>query len=120
MVNQKPKVSASRDADFKWLHEAHGISDVMFDSLLASKKEAQAHLNFFKKMVFISNGTVMTFGLFVMGWGLREGLSEISFARGLAAMLGAAFFLWFCVVFVRGIKSVRATEYVARKHGLID
>lgn len=119
-MNLETKFSAGRDADFNWLRETHGLSDAMFESLLSSKKEAQDHLNFFKKMVFISNGMVMTFGLFMMGWGLREGLSKISLMREIAVIFGAVLFLWFCVVFVRGIKSVRATEYVARKHSLID
>lgn len=113
------KVPEKLKADFNWLRDTHGLNDVIFESLLASKEEAQDHISFFKKMVFISNGTVMTLGLCLMGWGLRGGLSDLSALRVLSAITGAGLILWFCIVFTRGIKSVRATEYVARKHHLI-
>lgn len=113
------QITVELKADFAWLRDTHGLNDEMFGSLIASKVEARDHINFFTVMIFISNGAVMTLALCLMGWGLREGMSDLSIVRGLAAIIGAATFLWFCVVFVRGVKSVRATEYVARKHGLI-
>ena len=105
--------------DFTWLENTHGINDIMFESLLASKAEARAHIRFFKRMVFISNGAVMTLGLCLIGWGFKDGFDDVSIVRVILGFFGLLVFLWFCRVFVRGIRSVHAVERISRKHGLI-
>jgi len=44
-------LDAALQSDLEYLREAHGLNDIMFESLLASKKEARAHIRFFKRMV---------------------------------------------------------------------
>ena len=105
--------------DFTWLENTHGINDIMLESLLASKAEARAHIRFFKRMVFISNGAVMTLGLCLMGWGFKDGFDDVSILRIILGFFGLLVFLWFCRVFVRGIRSVQAVERISKKHGLI-
>ena len=105
--------------DLDWLRKSHGLNDVLLDSLLASKAEARAHLRFFKQMIFVSNIAVMTLGLCFMAWGFGKGFTDIETPRLLIGVMGIGVFIWFCLVFIRGIKSVQAAEDVARKHGLI-
>jgi len=104
--------------DLEYLREVHGLNDILLESLLASKAEARAHIRFFKRMVFISNCTVMTLGLCLMGWGFKAGFSSSIFQLVIGG-LGLVVFLWFCCVFVRGVRSVQAIEDVARRHSLI-
>jgi len=106
-------------ADLDWLRKSHGLNDVLFDSLLASKGEARAHLKFFKQMVFVSNIAVMTIGLCLIAWGFGKGFADVGIIRLLIGIIGIGLFVWFGQVFIRGIKSVKAAEGVARKHGLI-
>ena len=106
-------------ADLKYLRREHGLNDILFESLLASKTEARAHIRFFKRMVFISNCTVMTVGLCMMGWSFKHGPSGASVLRIIIGFAGLTIFLWFCRVFVRGVRSVQAVERVSRKHHLI-
>ena len=106
-------------ADIEYLRNSHGLNDILFESLLTSKAEARAHIRFFKRMVFISNGAVMTLGLCLMGWGFKDGFNDVSFVRVILGFFGLLVFLWFCRVFVRGIRSVHAVERISRKHGLI-
>jgi len=112
-------LDAALQSDLEYLREAHGLNDIMFESLLASKKEARAHIRFFKRMVFISNGAVMTLGLCLMGWGFKDGFDDVSIVRIILGFLGLLVFLWFCRVFVRGVRSVQAVERTSRKHSLI-
>lgn len=105
--------------DLDWLRKSHGLNDVLLDSLLASKAEARAHLKFFKQMVFVSNIAVMTLGLCFMAWSFGKGFTDIGIRRLVIGVMGLGVFIWFGLVFIRGIKSVQAAEGVARKHGLI-
>ena len=106
-------------ADIEYLRNFHGLNDILFESLLTSKEEARAHIRFFKRMVFISNGTVMTLGLSLMGWSLKSGFAKMSVFRVILGCLGLLVFLWFCRVFVRGVRSLQAVERISQKHDLI-
>jgi len=118
-MQSKLKIPDHLISDFTWLRETHGINEIMFESLLLSKDEAVAHIQFFKRMVFISNCTVMTFGLCLMGWGFKGGFDDVSVVRIVIGFLGLLIFLWFCRVFVRGVRSVQAVERISKKHSLI-
>lgn len=113
------KTDPDLQADLKYLRREHGLNDILFDSLLASKTEARAHIRFFKRMVFISNGAVMTIGLYLMGWSFKHGLNGRSVLSVVIGFIGLAIFLWFCRVFMRGVRSVQAIERIAQKHDLI-
>ena len=106
-------------ADLEYLRDVHGLNDILFESLLASKEEARAHIKFFKRMVFISNGAVMTLALCLMGWGFKGGFDDVSIVRIIPGFLGLIVFLWFCRIFIRGVRSVQAVERISQKHGLI-
>ena len=112
-------MSADLRSDLEYLRDAHGLNDILFESLLASKEEARAHIQFFKRMVFISNGAVMTLGLSLMGWSFRDGFDDVSIVRIILGFFGLLVFLWFCRVFVRGVRSVQAVERISQKHGLV-
>lgn len=105
--------------DLEHLRKVHGLNDILIESLFASKAEARTHIRFFKHMVFISNCAVMTLGLCLMGWGFKAGFNSISLFRLAIGSLGLIVFVWFCRVFVRGVRSVQAVEDVAKRHDLI-
>ena len=117
MINKG--MSEALQSDLEYLRKSHGLNDILFESLLTSKAEARAHIRFFKRMVFISNGAVMTLGLCFMGWGFRDGFDDVSIVRIILGFFGLLVFLWFCRVFVRGVRSVQAVERISQKHGLV-
>ena len=106
-------------ADLKALARNHGVNAELIKSLTASKEEARAHLGFFKRMMFVSNGAVMMIGAAIAifaGLQLRGGSSIL---WGAALTLGVILFVKFFAVFISMSKALRATEAVARKHDLI-
>ena len=106
-------------ADLKALARDHGVNAELIKSLTASKDEARAHLGFFKRMMFMSNGAVMMIGVAIAifaGQQLRGGSSIL---WGALMVLGVILFLKFFTVFISMSKALRATEAVARKHDLI-
>lgn len=106
-------------ADLKALARDHGINAELIKSLTASKEEARAHLGFFKRMMFISNGAVMTVGLALFGFGWQRFSAGSLIVGGILAVIGVILFVKFTAVFSSMVKAIRATEAVARKHELI-
>ena len=106
-------------ADLKALAPDHGVNAELIKSLTASKEEARAHLGFFKRMMFLSNGAVMMVGAALAifaGQQLRGGTSIL---WGAAFGIGIVLFVKFFTVFIRMSKTLKATQAVARKHDLI-
>lgn len=106
-------------ADLKQLARDHGINAGLIKSLTASKEEARAHLGFFKRMMFVTNGGLMFIGLLLAGFGLQRLMSGFSVLGLICLAVGAIVFLKFTAVFASMVKAIKATEWVARKHDLI-
>lgn len=106
-------------ADLKQLARDHGINAELIKSLTASKEEARAHLGFFKRMMFVTNGGVMFMGLLLAGFGLQRLMSGFSVLGLICLAVGAILFLKFTTVFMSMTRAIKATEAVARKHELI-
>jgi len=106
-------------SDLKALSRDHGINAELIKSLTASKEEARAHIGFFKRMMFVTNGGVMTVGLAIAGFGAQRLLGGFSVLGLVCLVVGALLFLKFTAVFASMDKAIRATEAVARKHDLI-
>ena len=111
--------SAEALADLKALARDHGINAELIKSLTASKEEARAHIGFFKRMMFVTNGGVITVGLGIAGFGAQRLLGGISVLGVICLVVGALLFLKFTAVFASMVKAIRATEAVARKHDLM-
>ena len=106
-------------ADLKALARDHGVNAELIKSLTASKEEARAHLGFFKRMMFVSNGVVMAIGaasLIIGAMGLLDGFSVIHCAL---VVIGFLLFAKFFTVFLSMSEAIRETEAVALKHDLI-
>ena len=106
-------------ADLTALARDHGMNAEMIQSLTASKEEASAHIRFFKRMMFVSNGAFMALGAAAVvfgGMGLLNGLSVV---RALLVVIGVVLFAKFFTVFLSMREAIRETEAVARKHDLI-
>jgi len=69
MPEARRALSPAALADLKALARDHGINAELIKSLTASKEEARAHLGFFKRIMFMSNGAVMMLGLALAGFG---------------------------------------------------
>ena len=106
-------------ADLNALAREHGVNAELIKSLTAGKEEARAHLGFFRRMMFVSNGGVMTVGLAIAGFGAQRLMSGVSILGVLCLVIGGLLFLKFTAVFASMVKAIRATEAVARKHDLI-
>lgn len=106
-------------ADLRALARDHGVNAELITSLTAGKEEARAHLGFFKRMMFVSNGTVMMIGAAIAifaGQKFFQGASDLWIG---AMVFGLLLFLKFFTVFISMSKALRAAEAVARKHDLI-
>ena len=106
-------------ADLKALARDHGVNTELIKSLTASKEEASAHLEFFKRMMFVSNGAVMMVGAAATIFAGRQWIGGGSDLWIGGIVFGLLLFLKFFTVFISMSKSLRATEAVARKHDLI-
>ena len=106
-------------ADLKTLARDHGVNAELIKSLMASKEEARAHLGFFKRMMFMSNGVVMTIGAAIAIYAGLKFQDGPSILWGAAMGIGLILFLKFFTVFIGMSKALRASEALARKHDLI-
>lgn len=106
-------------ADLKQLTRDHDINAELIKSLTASKEEARAHIGFFKRMMFISNGLMMMIGVAIAIFAGQKFIDAASLLWGAAVVLGVILFVKFFTVFTSMHKALRATECVARKHDLI-
>lgn len=86
-------------ADMEALVRDHGMSRELIASLLISKKDARAHLGFFKRMMFVTNGGVMTIGLMLAGFGGRRLMGGFSIIGAVCFIIGVLLFLKFMAVF---------------------
>lgn len=107
------------ESDLSALERDHAINSELIKSLLASKEEAHAHITFFKRMMFVSNGAVMTIGLALAGFGGKRLLDGFSWLGIISLAVGVLLFLRFVTVFATMTLSMKATEALARKHDLI-
>ncbi len=105
--------------DLKALARDHGVNAELIKSLTASKAEARAHLRFSKRIMFLSNGAVMTIGLVIAGFGGRTLLDGFSVLGVMCLVVGGLLFVKFMSVFASMTLAIKATEVVARKHDLI-
>lgn len=106
-------------ADLKALERNHAINPELIKSVLASKEEARAHIRFFKRMMFVSNGAIMTIGLALASYGGKRLFDAFSVIGLICLIVGGLLFLRFAAVFATMTLSMKATEAVARKHELI-
>ena len=116
-ANRTPTPEALKD--LKRLAQDHGINAEMIQSLKTCPEESRAHIRFFKRMMFVSNGALMVIGATLCvfgGMGLLEGFSVF---RSACIMIGLLLFAKFLTVFLSMSEAIRETEYVAQKHNLI-
>ncbi len=106
-------------AELKGLARDHGINAELIKSLTTSKEEARAHLGFFKRMMFVSNGVVRMVGWAIAGFGAQRLMVGMFIVGVICLVIGGLLFLKFTAVFASMVKAIRATEAVARKHDLI-
>jgi len=113
------KLSPEAVADLRQLSSDHAINAELIHSLTASKKEARAHLKFFKRMMTITNGLLIFAGAVLAGFGILR-LSNGFSVLGLISLIpGGLLFLKFATVFISMNKALLQTKAIARKHGLI-
>ena len=119
MPDVRRTASPSLQSDLKALERDHAINPELIKSLLASKEEARAHIGFFKRVMFVSNGAVMTIGLALAGFSGKRLMDGFSVLALIGLIVGALLFLRFAAVFATMTLSMKATEALARKHDLI-
>ena len=116
-ANRAPSSEALED--LKRLAQHHGINAEMIQSLKACPEESRAHIRFFKRMMFVSNGALMVIGAALGlfgGMGLLEGFSVF---RSACIIIGLLIFAKFFTVFLSMREAIRETEAVAQRHKLI-
>jgi len=105
--------------DLKRLARDHGINAEMIQSLKTCKEESRAHIRFFKRMMFVSNGVVMAIGAALVVFGGVGLLSGFSVVHCALAVIGLLLFAKFFTVFLSMLEAIRETEAVAHRHDLI-
>ena len=59
--------TAGLKQDIQILHEKHGVSHLLLESLTANPKEARECVRFFKQMMFLLNGGLIVLGFALLG-----------------------------------------------------
>ena len=106
-------------ADLKMLASDHGINAELIKSLTVSKEEARAHLSFFKRMIFFSNGIAIMVGLAFVGIAGLKLMDAFSIVAMICLLVGLFLIVKFTTVFVSMTGSMRKTLDIASKHDLI-
>lgn len=106
-------------ADLKMLSRDYGINNELIRSLVTSKEEARAHLAYFKRMMFMTNGAVIAVGLALAGYGGKRLMDGFSIVAVICLIIGLLLIIKFTAVFAGMTRAIKATEAVARKHELI-
>lgn len=119
MPEANPAPSPQALADLKRLARDHGINAEMIQSLKTCKEESRAHIRFFKRMMFMSNGALMAMGAAGVIFGGMGLLDTFSVVRALLVVIGLVLFAKFFTVFLSMNEAIRETEIVAQKHDLI-
>ena len=123
MKNIWPEVESALSpeavADLRALSSDHAINAELIHSLTTSKEEARNHISFFKRMMIVSNGVLMTVGAALVIFGGIGFLDGFSVIRCLALIVGLLLFVKFFTVYLSMNEAIRETEIVARKHQLI-
>lgn len=97
----------------------HGVNAELIKSLTTSPPEAHAHIGFIKCMMFMSNGTVMTLGLAIVGFVGQRLMGGFSIISAICLVAGLLLFLKFMAVFAGMTRAIKAAEAVARKQNLM-
>lgn len=112
-------MKADLKRDLQYLQTEHAIDDSLIESLLASKSQAKAHLQFWTQMMWGLNGGIIAMMALVTGFFSRQSLRS-----GPVWMLGFAGLtlcglLWAVRVLQRQRAAKHAVVTMARKHNLI-
>lgn len=101
--------------DLGRLQTEHAIDDSLIESLMASPNQARAHIKFWKRMMWVTNGTgiLLALGLGVLG--LRG--NSVLFYAGTSICFAAAFLC--LLTLLRQRKAIEEVLSVARLHNLI-
>ena len=105
--------------ELQQLETNYGIHPALIQSLKTSKSEAVAHLGFFKRMMWVTNGGVIGFGLFLVVWSIASMFEKVSLLGVGALCIGFGIVWKFTTVLWSMRSSIRETERIARSHGLI-
>ena len=106
-------------ADLKQLAREYDIDSELIQTLITCKEQSRTQIRFYKRMMFVSNGTIMTVGLALAGFGWERLSAGSAVTGGICLAIGALLFLKFTAVFASTVKAIWATEIIARKHNLI-
>ena len=107
-------------ADLAALKQDHGLNDELIQSLFANPTEATEALRFFRGISFVTNIVIMTISLAGIGFGgaaIVKG--EAGWGDWVIAVFGGLGLMTGVRLFILNIAGLRATEYFAKKHGLI-
>lgn len=107
------------DDDLNELRSVHGINDELICSIQSNKLEARAHIRFFKTMTLSTSVASITMGLVIAGISRRLLKNDFFVLSVFGSLMGISISIYFTFVFIRMIKAIQATEYVAQKHNLI-
>ena len=75
-------------ADLKRLTRDHGINAEMIQSPKTCPEESRAHISFFKRMMFVSNGALMVIGAALCVFGGMRLLEGFSVLRSACIIIG--------------------------------
>lgn len=101
--------------DIKCLHEEHGISPLLTQSLTDNPKDARECIRFFKQIMYLFNGSLIALG-FVFVW---YGLTNYTTVGYVLIFIGVILAIRFVMVLIGQMNAVQAMEDVANKHNLI-
>ena len=108
-----------RETDLQELQARHALDDSLIESLLASKTQANAHLAFWIRTMWVVNGTLITVLALITGFALRHLLRGGPVWIWFFIILSVLGLLWVIGVLRRQRRAAEAIKSIATKHDLV-
>ena len=108
-----------RETDLQELQARHALDDSLIESLLASKTQANAHLAFWIRTIWVVNGTLIPVLALNTGFALRHLLRGGPIWIGLIIILSVYGLLLVIGVLKRQRRATEAIKSIAIKHDLV-
>lgn len=107
------------ERDIQRLQTEHAIDDSLIQSLVTSTAQAQAHLKFWTRTMWIVNGSVIGMLALIFGFAARSFIDNGSLWVFAIAVIALCGMIWAIAVLQRQRQAGRAILEMAQKHGLL-
>ncbi len=108
-----------RETDLRELQALHALDDSLIDSLLTSKAQASAHIEFWIRTMWMVNGTLIAILSLIVGFSARQLLRGGPLLLWPVLIVAVCGLLLVISVLHRQRRAAKAIKIIATKHDLV-